>query len=125
MAKVTMKDIVWGGRIKQAWQSKIWAIAQEVAIDSETSYSGGMLSSLQTTYLWFLDGGVTNTRGVFDSRCGMRFRGEQAQAYVLYRLGLNAKQLMKGCDLPHFSEMEKLLPKAGRRKQSSARRKGR
>jgi hypothetical protein len=113
MANVALKDIVWGGRIRRAWQPKVWAIAKEVATDSKTSYFGSMASSSQQTRLLFLDGGVSDIRGFFDSSSGMRFLGEHSQAYVLYRLGLNAKALMKGCNVPSLAELEKQLPKKG------------
>jgi hypothetical protein len=121
MANVTLKDIVWGGRIKRAWQSKIWAVAQKAAIDSETRFSGSMISSSERTYLRFLDGGVSNARGFFDSSCGMRFHGEQSQAYVLYRLGLNAKVLMKRRPVPSLAELETMLGSQRKHRRSASK----
>ncbi len=106
---VMLRDIVWGGRVRRAWQSKIWEIAQGAATSSDSRFDGNMVSSSQTTYHRFLDGGVSDTRGFFDSSSGMRIHGKHSQAYILYRLGLKAKELIKGCDVPSLAELEKQL----------------
>jgi hypothetical protein len=117
MPNVKLKDIVWGGRIRRAWQSKVWTVARKVATDTETRFSGNMVSSSERTYVRFLDGGVSDTRGFFDSSCGMQFHGEHSQAYVLYRLGLDARSLMRRRQVPSLTELEAAL-----RKQRSRRR---
>jgi hypothetical protein len=121
MAKLKLRDIVWGGRIKRKWQSKVWAIARQVATHSGTKYSGSTVSSSQRMYLEFLDGGVSETRGFFDASSGMRFHGKRAQAYVLYRLGLSAEALMKGFEVPSIEELEKELRKTKRRARGHGR----
>jgi hypothetical protein len=47
----------------------------------------------------------------------------QSQAYVLYRLGLNAKALMKGYNVPDLAELEKQLAETGRHLRRCDRRK--
>jgi hypothetical protein len=106
---IRLKDITWGGRIRTVCQSFVWDIASEVAIDSGRSYSGNMLSSRETFWLRFLDGGISHTFGSFDASSGMHWHGERAKAYILYRLGLNPGDLLGLRSVPTFQELEEEL----------------
>ena len=53
-----------------------------------------MVSSGQTTFWSFLDGGLRESRGFFEPDCGMFVEGSLAKQYILYRLGENAATLL-------------------------------
>ena len=90
----SLKEITWGGRVRPGFQTEVWKIAKEAAVRSTSSMRGSMVSSSQTTTHQFLDGGVSDTRGFFDSSSGMRWFGEKAVAYILYKLGADPAALL-------------------------------
>src|SRR5262245_13866577 len=106
MTEIRLRDILWGGRIRNAYQAAVWRIATEAAAETKHAVHGSMLSSSSTKSLIFLDGGVRDTRGFFDSSCGMFLHGSLAKAYILYRLGFNARLLLKDKNLPSLEELE-------------------
>ena len=73
---------------------------------------GNMVTSSETHSLAFLDGGVHDTRGLFDSSCGMFCSGRLATAYVVYQLGGNARALLKDASLPTAAELQLMIDEA-------------
>ena len=109
MSDVRLKDITWGGPVRVDYQHEVWSIARETAVETKTQVVGNMVSSAETTSLQFLDGGVSDTRGFFDSSSGMRIHGEFANVYMLYKLGLDPQKLMKRDDLPGLEALEEII----------------
>lgn len=106
---VQLKDIAWGGRIRNAYQGRVWAIAKKAANKGSERVHGNMLTSSRTVFLSFLDGGVSDTRGTFDATSGMHWSGELAKAYIIYQLGLDPNTLLRTKGLPTFSELKKQI----------------
>jgi hypothetical protein len=112
MKAIKLRDVIWGGRVRRNYQAQVWKIAREAATGADSSTHGTMVSSSQSTSLRFLDGGVTDARGYFDSSSGMFVRGELAKAYILYRLGADARALMKNPSLPTLDELTVTITKS-------------
>lgn len=104
-----LRDITWGGRIRRSYQSQVWAIAEKAATCRDTTFTGSMVSSKENISLRFLDGGVSNSRGYFDASSGMRWHGDRAIAYVLYKLGAHAPTVLKRPSCPTIEELESEL----------------
>jgi len=109
--KIRLKDITWGGRIRVAYQKSVWKIASEAATRVSESTRGKMLSSSSTTSMSFLDGGVSVTSGYFDASSGMHWYGDHVKAYILYKLGFDAMDLLKSKAVPSKDEIEAELKK--------------
>jgi hypothetical protein len=54
----------------------------------------------------FLDGGVSVTNGYFDASSGMHWHGDHVKAYILYKLGFDARALLKSKAVPSIIELE-------------------
>ena len=106
---IRLKDITWGGRIRVAYQQRVWEIASQSAIEVSESTRGNMLSSSSTTSKSFLDGCVSVTSGYFDASSGMHWYGEHVKAYILYKLGFDARALLKSKTVPSLIELEAKL----------------
>ena len=102
---VQLKDITWGGKIRVEYQGAIWSIAADAAYEYSNSFYGSMLSSEETTQLRFLDGGVSNSRGFWNSS-GMGWSGTHATAYMLYEMGLDPHRLLRRKKLPTHEELK-------------------
>ena len=111
MKKNRLKDITWGGRVRTEWKSKVMEIGRKAKISESKSFSGGMVSSSETYGYSFLDGGIVQSSGYFDSSCGSFISGDKAKAYVIYKLGFNARQVLKDFKLPTLAELEEELNK--------------
>lgn len=107
----TLKDLTWGGRVRTKYQYAVWDIAQQVARSTDHSIRGSMLSSSETFALYFLDGGVSETHGYFGSSSGMHLFGRKAVAYILYRLGVDPRRLMRDRKIPDLAALEEELRK--------------
>jgi len=108
----TIKEVFAGGRVRVKYQDRVREIAGSVGKQREpsVSYHGSMVSSSYSEGCKFLDGGFTETRGFFcDSSCGMFIYGELATAFILYKLGFDAREMMKDPKLPSLLELEKQL----------------
>lgn len=101
-----LKDITWGGRITKRYQPLVWAIAKKAGRRQPVKYAGGMVSSSSIDSHQFLDGGVFDSRGNFDAGSGMQWHGEKAKAYILYKLGFDARTLLKNKSIPNLAELE-------------------
>ena len=109
--KIRLKDITWGGRIRVAYQKSVWKIASEAATRVSENTRGKMLSSSSTTYMSFLDGGVSVTSGYFDASSGMHWYGDHVKAYILYKLGFDAMDILKSKAVPSKYEIDAELKK--------------
>lgn len=107
--QIRLRDVFWGGRVRRSFQDRVWNIARKASVRSSRSVSGNMVSSSETYYLHFLDGGVRQSRGYFDSTCGMFCIGRHATAYVLYQLGADARVLLRDPGLPSASELKRAV----------------
>lgn len=108
----TIKEVFAGGRVRVKYQDRVREIAGSVGKQRKPSisYYGSMVSSSQSAGCGFLDGGFTETRGFFcDSSCGMFIYGELATAFILYKLGFDAREMMKDPKLPSLLELEEQL----------------
>jgi hypothetical protein len=108
----TIKEVFAGGRVRVKYQNRVREIASSVGKQREPSisYYGSMVSSSQSAGCEFLDGGFNETRGFFcDSSCGMFIFGKLATAFILYKLGFDAREMMKDPKLPSLLELEKQL----------------
>tara|TARA_X000000950_G_scaffold42394_1_gene46989 strand:- start:36 stop:395 length:360 start_codon:yes stop_codon:yes gene_type:complete len=108
----TIKEVFAGGRVRVKYQDRVREIAGSVGKQREpsVSYHGSMVSSSYSGGCKFLDGGFTETRGFFcDSSCGMFIFGELATAFILYKLGFDAREMMKDPKLPSLLELEEQL----------------
>jgi len=101
----TLGEVTWGGRVRPRFQSEVWSIAMEAAKNTSRTTIGNMVSSSERVVLHFLDGGVSDTRGTFDASSGMRWFGRLATAYILYRLGGDARLLLKVRSIPTLAEL--------------------
>lgn len=108
---VRQRDITWGGRIRVTYQPAVWKIAQKAAVEKTEGGEPGstLASSAFTIRLSFLDGGVRDTRGWFDSTCGMFWYGRLAKAYVVYSLGYDAREVFKDATLPSLRQLKRQL----------------
>lgn len=104
-----LSDFEWGGRVRPRWQFKVVKIAREINTSPTTSFSGNMVSSSETTYWPFLDGGVRVTTGPLKNASGTFVTGEKSRAYILYRLGADPKLLLKKMSLPELDELQREL----------------
>ena len=108
----TIKEVFAGGRVRVKYQDRVREIAGSVGKQREpsVSYHGSMVSSSYSGGFKFLDGGFTETRGFFcDSSCGMFIYGELATAFILYKLGFDARVMIKDPKLPSLLELEEQL----------------
>lgn len=112
MGQVTLKDIVWGGRIRRAYQGEIWRIATQAAVRACRGWLRRDPADGDANYFEFLDGKVWEVRGYFNSDCGMFWQGCLVKAYILYRLGLDPRVLLKKADLPPLEELERRVQEA-------------
>jgi hypothetical protein len=92
-----------------SYQDRVWRIAERAAVAFERQVRGSMLSSSETTCLNFLDGGVYQSQGFRGSSSGMFVEGELATAYVLHRLRLNARRLLRSETIATLAVLETML----------------
>ena len=114
LAVVRLKDITWGGKIRVQYKDAAWAIAAAASREFETRYSGSVLSSEVVSEHSFLDGGVTDARGYWNSG-GMSWHGRHAIAYILYELGLDPCKLLRRKNLPSHKELRAQVKEDKRR----------
>lgn len=112
-----LSDVVWGGRIRPTYQSRMLDIAQQSAFAVERSVRGTMVHSTETIALRFLDGGLSETRGGQGWECGVRCFGTLAMAYLLYELGAKPQDILGVQDLPSHEELRQRV----RREAEAAR----
>jgi hypothetical protein len=119
-----LSDIVWGGRIRPAYQWRIREIARGAAHTKTRSVHGTMVHSTESTTFRFLDGGLSEERGNFGPESGMRWFGKLAMAYLLYELGELPQELLGATDLPskeQLRERVRLEAEAARASQGAER----
>jgi hypothetical protein len=100
-----LSDVVWGGRIRPKFQYGVSSIARNAAHSVERSVRGNMVQSSETVTYRFLDGGVSETRGIFGPQSGMRWFGTLAKAHLLYELDGDPAVLLRRPDLPTRAEL--------------------
>ena len=108
----TIKEVFAGGRVRVKYQDRVREIAGSVGKQREpsVSYHGSMVSSSYSGGCKFLDGGFTETRGFFcDSSCGMFIFGKLATAFILYKLGFDARKMMRDLSLPSLVDLEEKI----------------
>lgn len=100
-----LSDITWGGRIRSRYQHAVSDIAESAAHTVKRFVRGSMVHSSETVTYYFLDGGVSETRGVFGPGSGMSWFGTLAKAHVLYEMGEDPSALLRSLSLPSKEEL--------------------
>ena len=108
----SIKEVFAGGRVRLKYQPRVRDISFAIGKKSKPgiTYFGSMVSSSYSSCRVFLDGGFVETRGFFcDSSCGMFIHGNLAKAYILYKLGFDARKMMRDLSLPSLVDLEEKI----------------
>ncbi len=102
-------DLFAGGRVRRKYQRRVWAICSKAAVDTDVRFDGSMGCSRESHTVWFLDGAASDRRGYFDASCGQWLAGQLAKAFVVYRLGGDARKVFGDPLLPSLRSLQRLL----------------